>query len=174
GGATREKVLLYRHVGGATPESLVENAKRLLSEGWKVLRISPIDAVNGSRFSPKEAVRKGIEHFKALRDAIGEGPEVIFEVHTRLTPTRAIELCNAIEEYHPFFVEDPIRSENPASFALLRNHTCVPLATGEQLTSKWAFRELIERELVDYLRIDICHCGGITEGKKIAANGKWQ
>jgi L-alanine-DL-glutamate epimerase-like enolase superfamily enzyme len=169
GGATRDKVLLYRHVYGKDPESLIENAKRILSEGWKVLRISPIDAIDGSRFNPKEAVRKGIEHFRALREAIGEEPEVIFEVHTRLTPTRAIELCNAIEEFHPFFVEDPIRSENPASFALLRSHTNVPLATGEQLTNKWAFRELIEGELVDYLRVDICHCGGITEGKKIAA-----
>jgi len=171
GGAAREKVLVYRHVGGRTPEQLVENAQALLSEGWKVLRISPTDAIDPG-FSPKRAVQKGTEYFKTLREAIGKEPEVIFEVHTRLTPTQAIELCKAIEEYHPFFVEDPIRSENPASFAVLRAHTNVPLATGEQLTTKWAFRELIEQELVDYLRVDICHSGGITEGKKIAAMGE--
>ena len=51
---------------------------------------------------------------------------------------------------------------------MLRDHTNVPIGTGEQLSSKWAFRELIEQELIDYIRVDICHTGGITEGKKIA------
>lgn len=179
GGATRDKVLVYRHVGGQTPEQLVENSRALLEEGWKVLRISPADGVGeqGSRrveggFNPTHAVLRCIEHFKALRNAIGIEQEIILEVHTRLNPTRAIELCNAIEEYRPFFVEDPIRSENPASFATLRAHTNVAIGTGEQLTTKWAFRELIEQELIDYLRVDICHSGGITEGKKIAVMGE--
>jgi len=171
GGATRDKVLVYRHVGGKTPGELIENAQRLLEEGWRVLRISPIDAIEGG-FDPKRAILKAVEHFSALRAAIGEEVEVILEVHTRLTPARAIELCNAIEEFRPFFVEDPIRSENPASFATLRAHTDVPIGTGEQLSTKWAFRELIEQELIDYLRVDICHTGGITEGKKIAALGE--
>ena len=168
GGATRDKVLVYRHVGGKTPEELVENSRRLLEEGWRVLRISPIDSIEGG-FDPKRAILHGVEHFSALRHAIGETVEVIFEVHTRLTPIRAIELCNAMAEFRPFFVEDPIRSESPASFATLRAHTDVPIGTGEQLATKWAFRELIEQELIDYLRVDICHSGGITEGKKIAA-----
>lgn len=171
GGATRDKVLVYRHVGGSTPEELIENSQRLLEEGWKVLRISPLDGIENG-FDPKRAILRGVEHFSALRRAIGEAVEIIFEVHTRLTPIRAIELCNALVDYRPFFVEDPIRSENPASFATLRTHTNVPLGTGEQLTTKWAFRELIEQELIDYLRVDICHSGGITEGKKIAALGE--
>ena len=66
-------------------------------------------------------------------------------------------------------MEDPIRPENPASFAHLRSHTNVALGTREQLHDKWTFRMLIEKELVDYLRVDICHTGGITEGKKIAS-----
>ncbi len=86
--------------------------------------------------------------------------------------SRAVELCRRIAEYRPFFVEDPIRSENPGSFAVLRSHTDLALGTGEQLCTKWAFRELIEQELVDYLRVDLCHSGGITEGRKIAALGE--
>ena len=168
GGAARERVLAYRHVGGQTPEALIENAQRLLGEGWRVLRTSPTDGIEGG-FDPKRAIRRGIKHFAALRQAVGDEVELIFEVHTRLSPIRAVELCNAIADCHPFFVEDPIRSESPASFATLRAHTDVPLGTGEQLHTKWAFRELIEQELIDYLRVDICHTGGITEGKKIAA-----
>jgi len=168
GGAARDKVLVYRHVYADTPEELIDRSRLMLDEGWRVLRVSPIgDQETG--FDPKWAILQGIEHFGALRQAVGEEVEIILEVHTRLTPTRAIELCNGVAAYHPFFVEDPIRSENPASFAQLRAHTSVPIGTGEQLTTKWAFRELIEHELVDYLRLDICHSGGITEGKKIAA-----
>ena len=163
GGATRDKVLVYRHAG-------LEGSKQMIDEGWKVLRISPIRCDGG--FNQKEATRRGIEYMKAVRQAVGDEIEIIFEVHTRLTPPHAIQLCNGIEEYHPFFVEDPIRSENPASFATLRAHTNVPIGTGEQLPTKWLFRELIEQELIDYLRVDICHSGGITEGKKIAVMGE--
>ena len=169
GGLTRDRVLVYRHVGGRTPQQLIENARPLLDEGYRVLRISPIDSLSGDHFDPRQAVSRGIEHMTALRQAVPDDIEIIFEVHTRLNPTRAIELCTAIEPLRPFFVEDPIRSENPASFATLRAHTCAPLATGEQLGHKWAFRELIEQELIDYLRVDICHAGGITEARKLAA-----
>ena len=171
GGATRDKVLVYRHVFGRAAEQLVDVSKAMLEEGWRVLRISPTTVVE-QNFDQTEAVQISIDHFKALRNAVGILPEIILEVHTRLTPARAIELCNAVEEFRPFFVEDPIRSENPASFEVLRSHTNMPIATGEQLSSKWAFRELIEKDLIDYLRIDICHSGGITEGRKIAAMGE--
>jgi galactonate dehydratase len=172
GGKARDKVLVYRHVRCNTPEQMVENGQQLLAEGYKVLRISPTDTIADGHFSPHSAVPQGTRYMEALRKGVGDDPEIIVEVHTRLSPTRAIELCNAIEEYRPFYVEDPIRSENPAAFATLRAHTNVALGTGEQLHDKWAFRELIEGELIDYLRVDICHTGGITEGKKIAAMGE--
>lgn len=173
GGLARNKVLVYRHVGGDTPQQLVENSQKLVAQGWKVLRISPIvcrgqgdDGDAG--FHPREAIINGVAHMAALREAVGHQVEIIFEVHTRLSPTQAIDLCNQLEPYRPFFVEDPIRSENPAAFRMLRQHTNVPIGTGEQLHHKWAYRELIEEELIDYLRVDICHTGGITEGKKLA------
>ena len=170
GGAARNKVLLYRHASGDTPEEMARHARELVDGGWRVLRLSPIRCEGA--FDPKTVVPRGIDHFAAVREAVGDEIQIIMEVHTRLTPPRAIALCNGIEEYDPFYVEDPIRSENPASFRTLRQHTDVPLGTGEQLPTKWAFRELIEEELIDYLRVDICHTGGITEGKKIAAMGE--
>ena len=166
GGLARDRVLVYRHSYADTPQGLVERSRALLDEGCRVLRISP---VNDDGFDPGRAVRTGVAHMAALRAAVGPDVEIIFEVHTRLTPARAIELCNALAPYRPYFVEDPIRSENPASFATLRARTDVALGTGEQLHTKWEFRELVERELVDYLRVDICHTGGITEARKIAA-----
>ncbi len=70
--------------------------------------------------------------------------------------------------FRPFFIEDPLRSENPDSFKTLRPRTSVPLAAGEQFSSKWEFRQLIEEEWIDYARIDLCIVGGFTEARKIA------
>jgi len=166
GGLARDRVRAYRHCYADTPAGLVERARGLLDEGWQVLRISP---VNDDGFDPGRAARTGVEHMAALRAAVGPDVEIIFEVHTRLTPAGAVELCRGLAPHRPYFVEDPIRSENPASFAHLRAHADVPLGTGEQLHTKWEYRELVERELIDYLRVDLCHTGGITEARKIAA-----
>ena len=168
GGHTREKVMLYRHVGGATPEDLTANSRQLMEEGYQALRISPTDVGGADSFNPKKAVLQGLKFMEGLRAGVGPELEIIFEAHTRLAVAKAIELCNGLAEFKPWFVEDPIRSENPGSFATLRAHTDVAIGTGEQLTTKWAFRELIEGELIDFIRIDICHSGGITEGKKVA------
>ena len=67
-----------------------------------------------------------------------------------------------------FFIEDPLRSENPATYRTLAQRVSVPIAAGEQWSSKWGFREVIEEELISYARIDLCIAGGITEALKIA------
>jgi L-alanine-DL-glutamate epimerase-like enolase superfamily enzyme len=89
-------------------------------------------------------------------------------VHTRLDLADAVWLCQEIEPFRPFFVEDPLRCENPDSFKTLRPRTTVPLAAGEQFSSKWEFRQLIEEEWIDYARLDLCLVGGFTEAIKIA------
>jgi len=89
-------------------------------------------------------------------------------VHTRLDLPDAVTLCRELEPLRPFFIEDPLRSENPDSFKTLRSRTAVPLAAGEQFSSKWEFRQLIEEEWIDYARIDLCIAGGFTEARKIA------
>jgi galactonate dehydratase len=78
-----------------------------------------------------------------------------------------IALCKALEPYRPFFIEDPIRSENPGSYRNLARHISLPIAAGEQWASKWPFREVIEEELIDYARTDLCIVGGLTEALKI-------
>ena len=79
-----------------------------------------------------------------------------------------MQLSRELLPFRPFFAEDPFRAENASQFALLRSQVPVPIATGEQLASKWDFRELIERDLLDYCRVDLCICGGLTEARKVA------
>jgi len=113
-------------------------------------------------------VLTSIGQFQGVREAVGDQIELLFDVHTRLDLADVLWLCHAIEPYRPFFVEDPLRCENPDSFKTLRPRTALPLAAGEQFSSKWNFRQFIEEELIDYARIDLCIVGGFTEAKKIA------
>ena len=167
GGRVRDKVVCYPHNGGGDISRLVDSCLQTKEEGWKFVRWDlPCE---GATLEPRQSVRKAIQQFQAVRGAVGDEIELIFDVHTRLDLPEAIWLCQEIESFHPFFVEDPLRCENPDSFKTLRPRTTVPLAVGEQFSSKWEFRQLIEEEWIDYARVDLCLAGGLTEAKKIAS-----
>lgn len=168
GGKVRDKVVCYPHNRGHALEvaPLVESCLETKEQGWKFVRWGlPQD---GNILEPRQAVLTSIKQFHAVREAVGDEIELTFDVHTRLDLPDVIWLCREIESTRPFFIEDPLRSENPNSFKTLRPRVHVPLAAGEQFSSKWEFRELIEEEWIDYARIDLCIAGGITEAKKIA------
>jgi L-alanine-DL-glutamate epimerase-like enolase superfamily enzyme len=166
GGLVRESVACYCHLGAPDIDGLVAAARERVAEGWKFIRWSLQG--EGDVLEPTPAIRRAICEFEALRGALGDEVELCFDVHTRLSPPEAIRLCREIARYRPFFVEDPIRSESPQAFHALRGRIDVPLAAGEQFASKWEFRELIDHDLIDYARVDLCIAGGLTEGKKIA------
>jgi galactonate dehydratase len=166
GGRVRDRVVCYPHNGGATVPALVESCQRSVAEGWKFVRWGLPE--EGGLLEPRRSVRKAIQEFQAVREAVGEEIEITFDVHTRLDLPDALTLCREVEAFHPFFMEDPLRSENPDSFKTLRPRTSAPLAAGEQFSSKWEFRQLIEEEWIDYARVDLCIVGGFTEAKKIA------
>ena len=172
GGKCRNKIRMYHHVRGETIDALCRNAEKVISEGYTVIRTCPHDNLVSDYYEPGKQVRTSVEAMKALRKTTGEEIEIIFECHTRLSPARAVEVCNAIAEYRPVFVEDPIRSDSPESFRMVRAHTNVPLGTGEKFGGPWDYKTIIEEDLVDYLRTDICNCGGITSMRKIAAYGE--
>ncbi len=168
GGRVRDRVLTYNHNGGDSVEELVECCQRSVDEGWKVLRWG-LAHQPGAILEPGDAVRLAIREIEALRLALGDEIKLAIDLHTRLDPPDALWLCQAFEPHRPYFVEDPLRVENSQSYRQLRARTTVPLAAGEQYSSKWDFRQIIEEELIDYARVDLCICGGLTEAKKIAA-----
>ncbi|MAF09414.1 galactonate dehydratase [Candidatus Poribacteria bacterium] len=173
GGRTRDKVVCYPHTGGRTPADLVDNCRRAQDAGWRFLRWSINDPLSGggggSRLEPARGVHDGVSKVRAVREALGDEIEILIDVHTRLDPPASIQFCKGVEQYRPFFIEDPLRSENISSLRLVRQQTSVPLAIGEQFDSKWTFREAIEDDLMDYCRVDVCIAGGLTEARKIAA-----
>jgi len=107
--------------------------------------------------------------FAHLRSTLGDDIELFHDVHERLTPIEAARLARELEPFHLFFLEDPLRPEHKESFRLLRNHTTIPIAMGELWHNKWECLPAITEQLIDYIRCDLAHSGGITEGRKIAA-----
>lgn len=170
GGLVRDRVVCYPHnaSNSLAVEPLIESCQRTVQEGWKFVRWGLPYERQGRVLEPRRSVRAALGQMKAVREAVGDDIEICFDVHTRLDLPDATWLCREAEAFHPFFMEDPLRSENPASFHRLRQHTAVPLAAGEQFSSKWEFRELVEEDLIDYARIDLCNVGGISEARKIA------
>jgi galactonate dehydratase len=167
GGLVRDRVVCYPHNVEDGIEPLLESARRTTAEGWKFVRWGL--PTEGEVIEPRVAIRTALKQFEALRAALGEEIELCMDVHTRLDQSDAITLLRAVEPFRPFFMEDPVRSEDLTALRRVRQQTAVPIAAGEQLHSKWQFRPVIEDELADYIRVDLCLVGGITEAKKIAA-----
>ena len=173
GGLARTKVRVYGHVAGNTAEEAARQARDRVAKGITAIRFRAFhsyDALNVH--DHKLAVAQQIEYLAAIRGAVGPNVDLILECHGRYDPQWAVDLARRAEPYHPFLIEDPIRHENPEALAQVRAQTPIPLAIGERYHSKWDFRETIVNRYVDYLRPDVCHCGGISEMKKIAAFGE--
>jgi mannonate dehydratase len=109
------------------------------------------------------------ELFAAARDALGWDVHLLHDVHHRLKPIEAARLGKDLEPYRPFWIEDPTPTENQDSLRLVRHHTTTPIAIGEVFNSVWDAKQLIQEQLIDYIRATVVHAGGITHLRRIAA-----
>ena len=170
GGPVRNRVVCYPHIAGSSIEELIAAAREVHEQGWKFVRwhlpSSDESFPEPGVLEPRESINIAIESVAAVRDALPD-IEICLDVHTRLDTTHSIQLCQALEPLKPFFIEDPIRAENPGSYEKISRKVNLPIAAGEQWNSKWGFREAIENEWIDYARIDLCIAGGLTESLKI-------
>ncbi|MFN3973946.1 MAG: mandelate racemase/muconate lactonizing enzyme family protein [Dehalococcoidia bacterium] len=166
GGPVRDKVVCYPHNREGDLPALLESCRQTVADGWKFVRWGLPFKPDGV-LEPSEAVREAVQQVAAVREEVGDQVEICLDVHTRLDTPFSIRLCRELEPFRPFFVEDPLRSENPESYRTLARQVSVPIAAGEQWASKWGFRQVVEEELVQYARIDLCIVGGITEALKV-------
>ena len=166
GGPVRDKVVCYPHTQGRTNEELVENSVKAVEEGWKFVRWGQPETSGEFEYrgtdgllEPVESMRIAEKQMGMVRDAVGPDIQICFDIHTRLDTAHAVQMCKALEQFKPYFIEDPLRSENPASYRTLARHVSLPIAAGEQWATKWPFREVVEEELINYARIDLCIVG---------------
>ncbi len=167
GGQAREHVELYC-TGFPVGNGLKEKARACIEAGFRAYRVSVADA-GKSGFNPRDAVRRTHEMCIELREAVGKDGDWCIDYHTRLDLSDAVRLSTLLEPLEPVFCEDLVRAENPALYKTLRPLVKVPIAVGEQFGDRWDLNEFVEQHLIDFSRVSIPNCGGITEFMKIAA-----
>jgi L-alanine-DL-glutamate epimerase-like enolase superfamily enzyme len=168
GGLTRQYVECYS-TGFPSKGSLKETARACIEAGFRAFRTSVADPGPGKPFDSRRMVRETFRRCQEIREGVGENGDWAIDYHTRLDMPDAIRLSTLIEPLEPLFVEDLVRSENPGVYRQLRPQVKVPIAVGEHFGDRWEINELIENRLIDYSRVTIPNCGGITEMVKLAA-----
>jgi mannonate dehydratase len=190
GGASREGVMVYGHANGTDLDDTVAAVGRYLAMGYKAVRAqSGVPGLastygvgrGGMYYEPAEpglppenvwSTDRYLAYvptlFAALRKEFGPEPRLLHDVHHRLTPIEAGRLGKELEPYHLFWMEDPVPAELQEGFRLIRRHTTTPIAVGEVFSSIHDCQQLIQEQLIDYIRSTVVHAGGLTHLRKIA------
>lgn len=177
GGAVRNHLECYA-TGGARPAntnpnerlSLRERARATMEAGYRAFRMGAGDTRTGEVFNTHERVRKVAADCKEAREGVGKDGDWCIDFHQRFDYSDAVRACKLIEEFEPYFVEDPTRDEHAAQdLPKLRQMTTVPLTHGEEWGQRYDFHKLVENHDIDYIRATLPNVGGITEMMKIAA-----
>jgi len=169
GGKTRDRVRVYHGIYGDSPAGIGEHALQLMGEGYSAFKTSPLPT-NWREMPWRKVLREADERMSAIRDAIGDSPDLAVDVHVAIRETAlSLELARVITPYRLMFIEEPARAEFIESTAALRREFRVALATGENLYGIHRFTELLNADAVDIIQPDMLCCGGLLEAKKIAA-----
>ncbi len=168
GGPTRQHLRVYTHVGIYQPQLMIEDALRDVADGYTAMKTGAW--AGDSRLPEVERIAAFAERIGALRQAVGPKIDIMVDDHGRGRPSSGVRLMQALEPFDLFFLEEPTQPDDVEGLARVRAaNPKMDLATGERLYSKWDFRSLLEQRLVDVIQPDLCHAGGISECKKIAA-----
>lgn len=192
GGKCRFAVDTYESCGGGSLEEVVDGVRGCMEEGFRYIKIqlggygstslasgvpdfkrAGFGYENDNLMNPQAYLKGTRDMFAAVREALGDDIELVHDVHERIEPNEAINLCKDLEHFRPFFIEDPLSPENNAYFELLRKQTSVPLAMGELFNNPHEWVEPMTRHWFDFIRIHISQIGGITPAMKVARLGEW-
>lgn len=191
GGASRKGVMVYGHANGQTIDDTIAAARDYLALGYKAVRLQsgvpglpstygvskdrmfyePADAdlPTENVWSSSKYMRVVPELFAAARETLGWDVHLLHDLHHRLAPIEAARLGKDLEPYRPFWIEDPTPADNQDALRLVRQHTTTPIAIGEIFNSVWDAKQLIQEQLIDYVRATVVHAGGITHLRRIAS-----
>jgi mannonate dehydratase len=190
GGRSRDGVMVYGHANGRDIEETTDEVARYIEMGYRAIRaqtgvpgLASTYGVSSDKmyYEPADAAlptenvwstEKYLDHvpklFDRLRDRFGFDHHLLHDVHHRLTPIEAGRLGKSLEPYRLFWMEDATPAENQEAFRLIRQHTVTPLAVGEVFNTIWDAKDLIQNQLIDYIRATVVHAGGISHLRRIA------
>ncbi len=171
GGPIRDRIRVYashwiHHA--QTLDDVAAEAREAVRRGFTAFKWSPFPR-HAYRGDEARVIAEGRERMAAAREAVGPNVDIMIECGEGFTPRAALLAARAVEEYKPFWIEEPIPRENPRALAELKRQFPLPIATGENLLTRWEFREVLESLAADVIQPDLVHAGGVTEVRKIAA-----
>ena len=166
GGPCRDRVRMYAWIGGDRPAEIAAKAKVVVENGFTAFKMNgtPEMAIVDSHRKVEEAVARIAE----AREAVGPDVGIAVDFHGRVHRPMAKVLLREMEPFHPMFVEEPVLPEHLHCLKSIAGNLGYPIATGERLFSRYDFRAILQDGFVDIVQPDLSHCGGITEGRKIA------
>lgn len=167
GGRVRDRIRLYAHIGGETIDDLKRSAEERLRQGFNAVKFCPVPPMR-----PLEGagvIRESVARVKGVREVLGWENDLLLDLHGRTGPATALLFSEEVAPYKPFWLEEPCQPADVEALAEIAARSPVPIATGERLFTRWAFREVLEKRAASVLQPDPCVCGGIFELRKIAA-----
>ena len=167
GGAVRDKMRVYAWIGGDKPGDVVAAAQARVAAGYTAIKMNATADMEWIDCFQK--VQEAAERLAAARSAVGNAIGIGIDFHGRLHKGMAKVLAKELEPFKPLFFEELVLPENNEALVELARHTTIPLATGERIYTRWGFKPLLANGGVDIIQPDLSHCGGIWEGRKIAA-----
>ncbi len=166
GGAVRDRMRMYCWIGGDRPSDVARQARDVVKSGFTAFKMNgtPELAIVDSHSKIDDAVARVAE----AREAVGPDVGIAIDFHGRVHRPMAKALLRELEPFNPLFVEEPVLPEHLHCLPQIAGGLSFPIATGERLHTRFAFRDLLEARTVDIIQPDISHCGGLTEARKIA------
>ncbi len=168
GGKQRDRVPGFASTAREPDQTMIDEAKQLISLGWNCLRLSPAQHYTDRVFDARSSIAETAHWLREARDQLGQGPVIGLDYHHRLNLAEAMSFCDMLPAGVLDFLEEPLRDQTPAAYARLRSNTAIPFAIGEEFSSKWQAMPFLEQGLSQFMRIDVCLIGGLTEAMKIA------
>ncbi len=172
GGKTRDKVRCYMHVGSGdlgSAADLATDALNAVNQGFTAVRFSPFSSDYYLHKSYSEWADEAVNRVAAVRETVGPDVDICVEIHRQMNPAESIALGRRLEEFNPFFYEDPMLPDSPAIMGEVAAKCNIPIATGERFTTIFEYQQLLEAKAAAYVRPDLCLCGGLSGCKKVAA-----
>ena len=167
GGKCRDRIQVYRWIGGDHPRDTAAAAKEALYQGYHAVKMNGTDELKW--IDDHKKLDETVDRVAAIREAVGDQLGIAVDFHGRVHKTMARLLMKKLEEYDLMFVEEPVLTENEDEFLEFSRTVNIPIATGERNFTRWGFKRMLTRGGVDILQPDVSHCGGILEMRKIAA-----
>src|SRR5690606_38298405 len=145
-----------------------EDMRKRIQVGFTVIKTGVAKELPARIVENRKFINYAVHNFAALREAAGDTMDIGIAFHGAICPQTAKVLIQELEPYQPMSIEEPCQAQNVDVMADIARGTHLPISTGERIFTKWGFREILETGAASILQPDLCHAGGITEGRLIA------